>query len=241
MGDLFGKVLPLALGGAISPTVLTVAVLTLSSAKRPVARGVAYALGFATVLVAFAAAGLAFLGRVNDDHAHHRGAVADTIDIVIGVVLLLFALRSVVARRTGVDTDAPKPPREHQVGLTASFVTGMVMMLTNITTIVLLIPMMKDVDRASASTGAKAVVFAGRAARRVAPRDRTVVRPRGRTRAIGEGAHGAQPVHRPSPAHDRRRGRDRVRCVPGHEGTRRLTGASGVRCAREDSNPRPAD
>ena len=160
MGDLFGKVLPLALGGAISPTVLTVAVLTLSSAKRPVARGVAYALGFATVLVAFAAAGLAFLGRVNDDHAHHRGAVADTIDIVIGVVLLLFALRSVVARRTGVDTDAPKPPREHQVGLTASFVTGMVMMLTNITTIVLLIPMMKDVDRASASTGAKAVVFA---------------------------------------------------------------------------------
>jgi threonine/homoserine/homoserine lactone efflux protein len=158
MGDLFRKVLPLAVGGAISPSALTVAVLTLSSSKRPVARGVAYALGFVTVLVVFTVVGLAFLGRVTDDPAHRTSAVTETVDVLVGVFLLLLAVRAIVRKRTGDDGDVQKPPREHKVGLTASFITGMALMLTNVTTIVLYIPAMKDIDKSDVSTSSKAVV-----------------------------------------------------------------------------------
>lgn len=158
MGDLCSKVLPLALGAAISPTALTVAVLTLSSSKRPVARGAAFAAGFVTVLIASIVLGLAFLGRVNDDPTHRSSAVTDTVDVVIGFVLLILAVRAVVRRKTGDDGDTPKQPRERNVGLPSSFLLGMAMMVTNITTIVLLLPALKDIDRSHVSTSSKALV-----------------------------------------------------------------------------------
>jgi threonine/homoserine/homoserine lactone efflux protein len=158
MSELFRTVLPLALGAAISPTVLTVSVLLLSSKERPVARGISYLLGFLTVLAGYTALGLTVFDSVQHQPSSSERAVSDAVDVVIGIVLLLMAIRAVVRRRNGDDGDTPKPPKQRSVSLTAAFVTGIVMMLTNITSIVLYIPAMKDINHADVSTSDKAIV-----------------------------------------------------------------------------------
>lgn len=158
MDDLLRTVLPLALGAALSPTVLTVSVLTLSSRERPVARGVAYLLGFVVVLAVYTALGLTVFDQVHHQPSGSEHAVSDAIDVVIGFVLLALAIRAVVRHRGGDDGDTPKPPKEHHPSVRASFIAGLVMMLTNITTIVLYIPAMKDINHADVSTTDKAIV-----------------------------------------------------------------------------------
>jgi hypothetical protein len=158
MGELFRTVLPLALGAAISPTVLTVAVLTLSSRDRPVARGFAYLVGFLLVLGVYTALGLTVLDRVHHQPSASERAVSDAVDVVIGLVLFALAIRAIVRHRGGDDGDTPKPPKQHHASVGASFVAGVVMMLTNITTIVLYIPAMRDINHSDVSTTDKAVV-----------------------------------------------------------------------------------
>lgn len=158
MSDLLRTVLPLALGAAVSPTVLTVSVLLLSSKERPVARGTLYVLGFLTVLAGYTVLGLTVFDNVAHEPSSSERAVSDAVDVVIGAVLLLMAIRAVVRRRNGDDGETPKPPKQHSTGLLAAFVTGIVVMLTNITSIVLYIPAMKDINHADVPASDQAIV-----------------------------------------------------------------------------------
>src|SRR5262245_9130296 len=111
MGELFKTVLPLALGAAVSPTTLTVAVLTLSSSQRPVARGFAFLVGFVSVLLVYTLLGLTVFDQVHHQPSAADRAVSDAVDVVIGFVLLALAIRAVARHRSGDDGDVPKPPK----------------------------------------------------------------------------------------------------------------------------------
>lgn len=146
--------LPLALGAAVSPTVLVANLLVLSSPTKPRVRGLAFAVGALAVLVAI---GLLAL-TVWHTAVQRRGAGSTLfawVDVVFAVLLALVGLRSMLT--------TPKPRPTHQDRLehapTRNFlILGVGVMLTNVTTLMLYIPAMKDISVASAGDAAKAAV-----------------------------------------------------------------------------------
>lgn len=161
MGELIGKTLPLAFGAAISPTVLALALLVLSSTRRPVARGAAYLGG---VLLMFGV--LTVVGLAVTNHATGAGSslnpVTRAIDGTIGFLLLLLAVRTVV-RVVTIDRDHPEsvtqPARpERYTSLWAAFVLGIAMMMSNFSTILLYLPAMREISSSSVDVADKAVV-----------------------------------------------------------------------------------
>lgn len=156
------RTLPLALGAAVSPTVLGVALLVLSAPRRPVARGVAYCAGVMVVL-----AGLTVTGLVVMRHGSTVGQGGDpvtrAVDATVGTLLVLLAVRSVLR---GLTVERNRPPAERQpsivggAGLGAAFLLGTAMMASNLSTVVLYLPAMRDVAVARVPTASKALVVA---------------------------------------------------------------------------------
>jgi len=162
VGDLLRHVLPLALGAAISPAVLTVSVLLLSAPRRPVARATLFLLGTTVVLVVLSVIGFTVLHQaVQDKPSATKDAISGSIDATIALVLYALALRTVVRARVGsTDEQAETAPQHHQGdGLGTAFLLGVVVMTTNITTILLYLPAMKDIATSSVSDTDKTIVF----------------------------------------------------------------------------------
>jgi threonine/homoserine/homoserine lactone efflux protein len=149
---MYTRVLPLAFGAAISPTILASAVLVLASKQRAVARGALYALGTMVVLVAWTGLGLTLLARVHDHISPTQRAVSGAVDATIGLVLVVFGIREILL--------TPRPSRVHEEkeGLAAAFGLGLVMMLANFTSLILYLPAMKDIARSGDPTSDKIVV-----------------------------------------------------------------------------------
>jgi len=160
MGDLLAKVLPLALGAAVSPTALAAAVVVMASRTRPVARGAMFVLGFVAVLATFTFLGLTVLSQVTPHVTPASRRISGTVDLVLGIVLLAFGVRELLLRAApspdpADDTRAPKG-----TGLGAALALGAVLMLTNFTSLVLYLPALQDVHRARTTGGTKAAVVA---------------------------------------------------------------------------------
>jgi threonine/homoserine/homoserine lactone efflux protein len=164
---LLRHVVPLAFGAAISPTVLAVAVLTLTAARRPVARGALFAVGVFVMLAALSVLGLTVMSHVTDHPSHTQRAVSDGIDVAFGLVLFALAARTALrgrraGMRDGSKDSIPTPPTgdDHATrsGLATAFATGIVMMATNVTSIVLYLPAMKEVAKSDVSDSDKAIV-----------------------------------------------------------------------------------
>lgn len=154
MGSLFVRVLPLALGAALSPTVLTVIVLLLAGAKSR-RDAVAFAIGTLAVSIAI---GVAMLFVFNQTlQGHHAGTKSSSaiIDIVLGGVLLVLALREVV-----VAPKAKEPKARHKLGVGAAFVLGMLVMAANFSSLVLYLAALKEIVRADVATASELVVTA---------------------------------------------------------------------------------
>ncbi len=150
---------PLALGAAVSPAVLVAVVALLASGGRRVAT--AFVAGAATFTATFTAACWLVL-RTHAvgvaSGAHPRRAA--TIDLVLGILLVLWGLVRVVRRRptpTSTST-APKPPRH--LGGPAAFAFGFVAMATNISSLPLLFLAARVVAHADLGTAAAVVVLA---------------------------------------------------------------------------------
>lgn len=162
MGHLLTRILPLALGAAVSPTVLAVGLLVLSSPRRPVGRGTAYCAGVLLVL-----GGLTVVGLVAMRHGGAVGGGRDpvtrAVDATVGTLLLLLAARSVLRGLT-VERSGPPEPRARgdaaAAGLAAAFLLGAAMMASNISTVVLYLPAMRDVATARVPTADKAFAVA---------------------------------------------------------------------------------
>ena len=155
VGELVAKVLPLAIGAAISPTILIVVLLVLGGPVHPRARGVAYTAGAITVLLVLTAISLTFLRRsvVGKGPAD---PIYGWMDIGFAVLIFLIGLRELLT--------APKPKQPPGNGADAAahlgrfYVIGLVMMLTNFSTLVLYVPAMKEVAIADVGMGGKVAV-----------------------------------------------------------------------------------
>ena len=158
MGKLLLQVVPLALGAAVSPALLTVMVLTISSPRRGVARGVALTAGVLASLAVLTALGLTVLSHVTSHASATKTAVSDAVDVTVGLILLALALKALVDHKTSpTSDDAPDTSRRAPMGLLATFGAGAALMVTNVTTIILYVPAMKEITKSDVSDTGKAV------------------------------------------------------------------------------------
>ncbi len=164
MASLFAQVLPLALGMAVSPAVLTLVVLILSGRHHPVPRAWAFVVGLLLVVLVLMAVGLLFLGRLPDHASGHESAAQDWGKVAAGTALLLLGLRELRPARTPGErqraASAARAKRMANAGLGVFVGIGALTMLFNFSSIVLFIPALHMVSVSSADTAAKALVCA---------------------------------------------------------------------------------
>ncbi len=151
-GELIAKVVPLAIGAAISPTVLIVVLLVLSGRAHPRARGAAYAAGAVTVLLGLTAISLTVLRR-SVTHRVGGDSVYAWIDLGAGVLLAAVGIRALLSapkpKRPATEAEDPRPHLGRFFGI------GVAIMLTNFSTLVLYVPAMKEVTIAKVGDGVK--------------------------------------------------------------------------------------
>lgn len=138
MGSLLGIVLPLALGAAVTPTIIGAQLVTLSGVVRPLARAWALAAGAAVVLTAVSALALLVAGISNalEDPSPAGGVVK----LTAGVLLAGLGVRAV--RHRGDAAPSPSPQADERPRLRRSFALGAGLMATNFSSLVLYFPAM---------------------------------------------------------------------------------------------------
>lgn len=163
MSGLFREVLPFALGAMVSPTLLTLQVIVLSSPKSPKLKAWALTLGAAVTLLAYSVLGVTVLSRVADGTSSDTGPHSWTYIVIRGVaglLLLFIGLRQL--------RPAPTPGEQHQSGVKAKIATagpllylgvGVMGMLTDFSSLVLYLPALHEITRSDADSASKAVVF----------------------------------------------------------------------------------
>jgi threonine/homoserine/homoserine lactone efflux protein len=151
VGTLFAETMPLALAAAISP-VLFLLQLTILTGPRPLARGMALAVGAAVPLALVTALVVA----VGSSSASLSGdpTVSAVVDLSLGCLLLGLGAWTLV--RTP-KPKAPKPPHEPSLG--RAFVLGIVGMATNVSTFALYLPALKLIS--ASRVGAADQAFIG--------------------------------------------------------------------------------
>lgn len=140
----FLEMLPFALGGAVSPVLLTAMTLFLATPGRGRRNGFAFLLGTVVVSVIFTVVMYFVLRRVGLAHPSkstaHREAI---VDVVLGALLVLWAAIRVIR---GPHAAKPKTkPEGHPVGVIAAFLSGLALMATNLSTLPLYAVGIRDV------------------------------------------------------------------------------------------------
>ena len=159
MSDLLAHTVPLSIGAAISPIVL-MGVLAILGGERAKPRAIAFTVGFAIMATALLIVGVLVVAALRD----RNGGTAEstTLDVIIGVVLIAFGLLMVRPKRKDDETKAKEHHRtwiKPDSPLSMFAIFGLVLMLVNVSTIVLLLAVLKEVARSGASTGDSAVAL----------------------------------------------------------------------------------
>ena len=160
MNQLLAIVVPLSLGAAVSPTVLTVVVLTLSGKVAPRARawaetaGVFVGLVLASILFLVAAQWIAKM-RPNP-------TVLASTDVVFGVALLALAMWTAVRKKpASAKQRARRGPKDSAgAALPAYFGIGLALLFTDASSIVLYLPAMKEILQSTVTEAQKVAVAA---------------------------------------------------------------------------------
>ena len=159
MGQLLVAVLPLALGAAVSPTLLALQLLVLSGPTHRLARAWALALGAALVLAAYSLLCVTALQHVRPHHAH-RSATDATVLIASGVLLGALAVRSRLHRPTPGEKHTSKTAERMNTAATPWFVgVGALGMVVNFSTLLLVLPAVHEITHSSVSTADRVVAF----------------------------------------------------------------------------------
>lgn len=159
LAELLTQVVPLALGAAVSPVILLLQMVTLTSGSARVARAWLVAAGAATALAGWALAGWLLVNRLPTPRSG-PDATAAAVDLVLALVLVALGFRSLSQR-----SEPPPTPHERPAepsagrGMAAAFGVGLAAMASNVTTIVLFLPAMRDVARAGLPAGQSAVAL----------------------------------------------------------------------------------
>ncbi len=161
MGALLTSVLPLALGAAISPTLLALQLLVLSSSTRRLARGWAVAAGSALVLASFSLLGLTAFDHIGPAHRPHH-SLRDSVICFAGAGLLGFlALRSLHRRPTPGEKEKERTAGRLDTAPTFWFLgAGAVGMLVNFSTLVLFAAALHEIARSPVGTLDRSAVLA---------------------------------------------------------------------------------
>lgn len=160
MADLLALVIPLAVGAAVSPTLLTLELLILSAKQSPVVRAWSFVLGASFILFVYTALGLTVLSRVSigDDSGESIPTAAGKL--VIGLILLGLGLRQLIRRPTSAEkTNSRWKDRIATARPRAFLVVGMLGMLSNFSTLVLFLPALHDISRAHVSLSGKVLAL----------------------------------------------------------------------------------
>ena len=138
------SLLPLGIGAAISPWPTTVTIMFLSTG-RPLAKALAYLIGYSAVLVAIGIFALTVFGGGDYEGGDRSSAVGGSIDVVFGILFLVLALKLWLK---APDPSAP-PPRWmsafESINIGGAFLLGVFMMVTNFSTLPLYIAGLKEI------------------------------------------------------------------------------------------------
>jgi threonine/homoserine/homoserine lactone efflux protein len=138
------SLLPLGIGAAISPWPTTVTIMFLSTG-RPLAKALAYLIGYSAVLVAIGIVALTVFGGGDYEGGDRSSAVGGTLDVVFGILFLGLALKLWLK---APDPSAP-PPRWmsafESINIGGAFLLGVFMMVTNFSTLPLYIAGLKEI------------------------------------------------------------------------------------------------
>lgn len=158
MGHLLGLIAPLAVGAALSPTILGVIVLVLGSPHGR-ARAAVFLAGNVLVVGALGTAILVLCRHAAASGTKGQVSAASAgVDVALGVILLLLAVRAVL-HHGGDRTRHPSPHPEPRLGRYLGY--GVAMMLVNISTLALFIPAVKDVAVAKVGLGNEVLTLGG--------------------------------------------------------------------------------
>jgi len=146
MSGLYASVLPLALGAAVSPTLLTVELLLLSGKTQPKARAWLFAVGATTFLLGFALVCLLFLRKAPDADGGPVNPWSIAIKAVIVLLLVGLGARQLRPSKTaGEQHQSRVAARLQTAKLPFFFVVGLVSMATNFSTLVLYVPAVHEI------------------------------------------------------------------------------------------------
>ncbi len=159
MGSLLASVLPLALGAAVSPTLLALQLIVLSGTTHRLARAWALAAGSALVLAAFSLLCVTALSRVRPSHGHK--SVTDAVVLIAsGVLLGALAVRSRIRTPTVGERHTSRISERLTTAPSSWFVgVGAVGMVVNFSTLLLVLPAVHEITHSSADTTTKVTVF----------------------------------------------------------------------------------
>lgn len=159
MNDLVEHIAPLALGAAVSPTILTMSVLILSK-DHGRSRLAVFTLANLIVLTAIGLVGIAtFKGTVHGSGDASTKAAAAAVDSALGLILLIFGVRAMLRPAPEKPQQDAAPDAGRQLG--RYMLLGVVIMLSNFTTLALYLPADKEIAISDVDRVDKALVFAG--------------------------------------------------------------------------------
>lgn len=150
--ELWQRMLPLALGAALSPLLLLGQLSQLTgSGGRGVAlrRSLAYLLGTAVVVLAWSVAA-GWIAHRLPPHQPGADPVAAAVQLLLALALLSLALQTL--RRPQPPASAAVPA-DQPAGLWGAWCQGLALMAVNVTSLVLFLPAAQDVGRSGLPWG----------------------------------------------------------------------------------------
>jgi formate hydrogenlyase subunit 4 len=151
-------VIPLGLGGAVSPVILTEQTVLLAG-PNGAAAGVRYAAGVVLTTLVIVVAIVLFGRAISLPTKPHLDA---TLDLVVGLVLVNVAVFVLVSGRRRSGSPSPKGGDDRhasgQRDAPAAFAFGVFAMATNFTTLALIAPAAKEISRTDAEIAAATVL-----------------------------------------------------------------------------------
>jgi hypothetical protein len=161
MGTLVLAVLPLAIGAAISPTLLALQLLVLTGPTKRLPRAWALAGGSGLVLAAFSILGFTVLVKLHPGHDGHRSLRDALIMFVAGGLLGLLALRSLLHRPTTGEQQKSRMAGRMDTAPTSWFIgMGAIGMVVNFSTLLLYLPALHEITRSTVGGLGRASTFA---------------------------------------------------------------------------------
>jgi hypothetical protein len=158
---LLASVLPLAVGAAISPTLLALQLLVLTGPTRPLARAWALTAGAALVLAGVSVLGVTVLNHLHPGRHDHPSLRDAVVMFLAAGLLVVLAVRSLIRRPTPAEQQKTRTAGRLETAPTVWFVgVGALGMVVNFSTLVLFVPALHEITRSAVDGAGRAVAFA---------------------------------------------------------------------------------